>query len=148
MGVPNIPICFAQSPPLFTYIGGPKGEALHLSIESSIFGSLHSFNFFLLWANQIQQKKVRLVRGKGQAKNRDEFFWEEKFHVANGKAQAHTEGALHFFLLSLGGGGFRGGYFSVFPGSHYVPFKLPSYPQNFPQVFNVFPNMFSITPHL
>jgi hypothetical protein len=24
------PICFAQSPPLLTYIGGPKGEALHL----------------------------------------------------------------------------------------------------------------------
>jgi hypothetical protein len=43
---------FAQSPPLLTYIGGPKGEALHLSIESSILGSLHSFNFFLQWANQ------------------------------------------------------------------------------------------------
>ena len=39
------PICFAQSPPLLTYIGGPKEEALHLSIESSIFVSLHSFNF-------------------------------------------------------------------------------------------------------
>ncbi len=47
------PICFAQSPPLFTYIGGLKGEALHLSIESSILGSFHSFNFFLLWANQM-----------------------------------------------------------------------------------------------
>ncbi len=102
------PICFAQSPPLLTYICGPKGEALHLSIESSIFGSLHSFNFFLPWANQIQQKKVGLVRGKGQAKNGDELFWEEKFHAANGKAQAHTENALHFFLLSLEGEGFRG----------------------------------------
>jgi hypothetical protein len=29
------PICFAQSPPLLTYIGGPKEETLHLSIESS-----------------------------------------------------------------------------------------------------------------
>ncbi len=47
------PIHFAQSPPLFTYIGEPKGEALHLSIESSILGSFHSFNFFLLWANQM-----------------------------------------------------------------------------------------------
>jgi len=28
----------AQSPPLLTYIGGPKGEALHLLIESSILG--------------------------------------------------------------------------------------------------------------
>jgi hypothetical protein len=30
------PMCFAQSPPLLAYIAGPKGEALHLSIESSI----------------------------------------------------------------------------------------------------------------
>ncbi len=59
------PICFAQSPPILTYIGGPKGEALHLSIESSILGSLHSFNSFLWWANQIdslQKTKVGLVR--------------------------------------------------------------------------------------
>jgi hypothetical protein len=34
------PICFAQSPPLLTYIGGPKGESLHLSIESSILWSI------------------------------------------------------------------------------------------------------------
>jgi hypothetical protein len=60
------------------------------------------------------------VRGKGQAKNGDKLFWEEKFHATNGKAQAHTECALHFFLLSLGGGAFRGGYFLVFLGSHYV----------------------------
>jgi hypothetical protein len=41
-------ICFAQSPPLLTYRCGPKGEALHLSIESSILGSLHSFNFLFV----------------------------------------------------------------------------------------------------
>jgi hypothetical protein len=49
------PICFAQSPPLLTYIGGPKEETLHLSIKSSILWSLHSFNFFFFfgrWANQ------------------------------------------------------------------------------------------------
>ncbi len=49
-GVPNSTsfnrIHFAQSSPLLTYIGGPKGEALDLSIESFILGSLHSFNFF------------------------------------------------------------------------------------------------------
>jgi hypothetical protein len=56
----------------------------------------------LSWANQIQQKEVGLARGKGQAKNDDELFWEEKFHAANGKAQAHIKGALHFLLLSLG----------------------------------------------
>jgi hypothetical protein len=60
------------------------------------------------------------VRGKGQAKKGGKLFWEEKFYAANGKAKAHTECALHFFLLSLGGGGFGGGYFSVFPGSHHV----------------------------
>jgi hypothetical protein len=40
------PLCFAQCPPFLTYIGGPKREALHLSIESFILGSLHSFNLF------------------------------------------------------------------------------------------------------
>ncbi len=58
--VPNVfpiaprfnPICFAQSPPLLTYIVGPKEEALHLSIESSIFWgasivSTFMFLFFL-----------------------------------------------------------------------------------------------------
>ncbi len=45
------PVCFAQSTLLFTYIVGPKGEALHLSIESSIFWEP---NFcFWQWANQI-----------------------------------------------------------------------------------------------
>ncbi len=32
-----------------------------------------------------------------QAKNADQLFWEEKFHAANGKAQASTQGALFFF---------------------------------------------------
>jgi hypothetical protein len=49
------PICFAQSPPLLTYIGGPKGESLHLSIESSILSTMHSFNLFFC-------QKVELVR--------------------------------------------------------------------------------------
>jgi len=58
-----------------TYIHGPKGEALHLPIESSILGSLHSFNSFLLWANQIgslqkkrkkKRSKVGLVRHPGK----------------------------------------------------------------------------------
>jgi hypothetical protein len=45
------PICFAQSPPLLTCIGGPKGEALH-----RIFYVLEPPKFelcFLQWANQI-----------------------------------------------------------------------------------------------
>jgi hypothetical protein len=42
-----IPICFTQSRPFLTYMGGPKEEALYLSIESSILGSLCGFNFFV-----------------------------------------------------------------------------------------------------
>ncbi len=45
IGPPFNSICFAQSSPILTYIGGPKGETLHLSIESSNLGSLCSFNF-------------------------------------------------------------------------------------------------------
>jgi hypothetical protein len=61
------PICFAQSPPLLTYMGGPKGEALYIFIESSILGRLHGFNFFLGWANQngsLQKKKKRKKKRK------------------------------------------------------------------------------------
>jgi len=64
---------------------------------------------------KFNKKKVRLVRGKGRAKNGDELFWEEKFPAANGKAQAHAKGALH--LSVWGGGGFRREYFLVFPSS-------------------------------
>ncbi len=53
------PICFAQSPPLFMYIVGPKGDALHLSIESSIF-----WEFFFLTMGQknwLIAKKNNLI---------------------------------------------------------------------------------------
>jgi hypothetical protein len=68
--------------------------------------------------------------------------------AVNRKAQADTQGALLFFLLSLGWEGF----FSFFPGfpicSHYVPFKFPmGTSQYVPQVPDVFFNMFSIAPH-
>ncbi len=45
---PNFkPICFAQSPPLLTYIGGPNGRTLWFSnIESFNLGGLHTSNFF------------------------------------------------------------------------------------------------------
>ncbi len=46
------PICFAQSPPLLTYIGGPKGKALYLFTESFILGNLHNFNFFFIAMGQ------------------------------------------------------------------------------------------------
>ncbi len=56
------PLWFAQSPPLLNSIGGPKGEALHLSMESSILGSLHSFNFFFVMGQSnwlIAKKKEK-----------------------------------------------------------------------------------------
>jgi len=43
-----------------------------------------------------------------------------------GKAQASIECALHFILLSLAGGGFRGGYFSGFLGS--IMLIIPHHP--------------------
>jgi hypothetical protein len=147
------PICFAQSLPLLTNRSGPKGKGLHHLIESSILGSLQNFDIVLQWADQIPQKKVGLVRGIGQAKNGGELFWEEKFHAANEKAQADTQGALHFFLLSWGGWGvvWRGIFLSFpwFPPcSLLVPNKFPSTPQYVPEVLNVFTNMLSITTHL
>jgi hypothetical protein len=89
------PICFAQSPPLLTYIGGPKGEEHHLSTESSILGaSIVSTFFFVWWANQIvslQKTKVGFVRhlqlidmkqnNKYPQWKRSIFFIEPKFHL-------------------------------------------------------------------
>jgi len=43
---PRVSLCFAQSPHFLTYIGGQKGEALHLSIESSILGASIVSTFF------------------------------------------------------------------------------------------------------
>jgi hypothetical protein len=61
-------ICFAQSPALLTYIGGPKGEALHLSIESSILGSLQFLNifFFLIGNKKLANLKKKKKKKKGR----------------------------------------------------------------------------------
>ncbi len=85
-----------------------------------------------------------------QAKNGDQVFWEEKFHAANGKAQACTQGALFLFLFCFGGEG-RGGeggggeFFFIFRSFpiclHYVPFKFPICSP----IRNIFP--FFIPPH-
>jgi hypothetical protein len=70
----------------------------------------------------------------GHAKNGDEVFWEEKFHAANGKAQACTQGALLFFLLCFGVGGEGGG--EIFFHFSWLPnvFALCSFevPNGFP----------------
>jgi len=39
------PICSAQSPPLLTYRGEPKGRSICLAVESSILRSFHRFKF-------------------------------------------------------------------------------------------------------
>ncbi len=85
-----------------------------------------------------KQVRCSLQGVLGQAKNGDELFWQEKFHVANGKAQTYIQGALFFFLLSFGGRGNNFFHFSLVRNL----FTLRSL-----QVPNVFPNMFSITPH-
>ncbi len=43
-----------------------------------------------------------------QAKNGDELFGEEKFHAANRKAQACTQGAFAFSPFKFWGGGGAG----------------------------------------
>jgi hypothetical protein len=79
------------------------------------------------------------------AKNGDEAFWEEKFHAANGKAQACTQGALLLFLSCFGGGGMGGrDFFSFFPASQCVRTMFLSSSQWVP---NIFPNIFSIPLH-
>jgi hypothetical protein len=54
------PVWFAHS------LGGPKGEGTPAFHRIFYFESLHSFNLFLQWANQIgslqKKKKVGLVR--------------------------------------------------------------------------------------
>jgi len=49
-------LCFAQSHPLPHLYRWAKGDALHLSIESSILGSLHSFNFVFVMSRCKRKK--------------------------------------------------------------------------------------------
>ncbi len=78
-GVPNSTLLESlmfcpKSSPSHLYMWA-KGEALYLSIGSSILGRLHSFNFFFRDGPiKFNQKKVGLVRGKAQTKNADELF--------------------------------------------------------------------------
>jgi len=58
-----------------------------------------------------------------QAKNGDQVFWEEKFHAANGKAQACTQGALLFSFYVLEGG--KEIYLSFFLASQCVSNGFP-----------------------
>ncbi len=72
-GVPNSPhfnpICFAQSLPFLTYIGGPKEEAFHLSIESSILGSLHVSIFIFLKMYKANENTLDITKEKTKANN-------------------------------------------------------------------------------
>jgi hypothetical protein len=66
----------------------------------------------------LQKSKVALSRSKSQfhtvptsltqplaqAKNGDEQFWKERFHAANGKAEACTQRCLDFFSFKFWGG--------------------------------------------
>jgi hypothetical protein len=60
------PIGFAQSPPLLTYVRGPKGHLIRHSVEFYISRQHRVFLIFLSWANQNislqKKKKVGLER--------------------------------------------------------------------------------------
>ncbi len=74
-----------------------------------------------------------------QAKNGDQVFWEEKFHAANGKAQACIQGALLFFPFMFwraGGEREREIFLSFFLSSQCT---FPSGSHDVPQFCNVFP---------
>jgi hypothetical protein len=71
--------------------------------------------------------RVFFARGINLGQKWWRTLWEEKFHAANGKAQACTQGALHFFPFKVWVG--EGFFFLKIPWfpkrSHYVPFKFP-----------------------
>ncbi len=137
---------------------GPRGErkSAHSGLHSPKIYYTNSTSSWRMFWHQTMKKvperwnKVCTVQPKplnkygvlcngvlAQAKNLDKLFWEEKFHAANGKAQACTQGGLLFFPLSLGGKDF----FFIFPWfptcSCYVPFKFP---MGSHQVLNMFPS--------
>jgi hypothetical protein len=137
-------------------IGGPKGKALHLSIESSILGSLHSFNFFLQWANQTGplQKKEKLdlwgtpnqlrwntirtaVLGRvffARSISPGQKWWQTP--LGREISCSQWEGpSMHSRCLPFKFG-VGEGFFSFFPGSQCVSFKFP---MGYIQVFNMFP---------
>jgi hypothetical protein len=87
-------------------------------------------------------------------KNGDELVWEEKFCVANGKAQACTQGALIMFPFKFFWGGGKG-FFFIFPWfpmcSHYVHFKFSmgsQYvpPNSFTFILYALPNVVLLSP--
>jgi hypothetical protein len=77
-----------------------------------------------------------------QAKNGDQVFWEEKFHTANGKAQACTQGAFLFFLLCFGEGGWGGERDFFFLASQFVHSMFPMGSHDFTMMFPNFAMFF------
>jgi hypothetical protein len=155
------PICFAQSPPLHTNIGGPKGETLHHPIESSILGSLHKLTFFcagpikLTHCKKKRKKKrvglarhPRLINMKqnnrypssweavlAQAQNGDKQFLQIKVPCSQWKAQhGLMRGPVFFFWGRRGGGVF----FFFPPCFHHVSYMFLWGSQRIPQVLNLF----------
>ncbi len=82
-----------------------------------------------LWDEQIG---CSLQGVRAQAKNGDKLFWEEKFHAANGKTQACTQGALLFFPFNFGRGQ---DFYSFFPVSQCVPQHVLIEPHFYPRCF-------------
>jgi hypothetical protein len=65
-------ICFAQSSPLLGFIAGPRGEALHLPMETFILGSHQCFRFMFVMGKSkwlIAPPKKRKELGKQPPSN-------------------------------------------------------------------------------
>jgi hypothetical protein len=109
------PICFVQSPPLLTYISGRKGEALHLSIESSNFWETSGFQLLDMGQSNSTKKKLDLWGVKVEPKMVMNSLLGGEISCSQREGPSTRQRCLAF--LSLGGGGFRRGYFPIFPGS-------------------------------
>jgi len=126
-----------------------KGEALHLSIGSSILGSLQSLNFsFCDGPIKFNQKKLVLW----EVKLRQKWWWTllgRQVSCSDWEGISMHSRCVAFIPFKLSAGqSQRRIFFPIFPGSHYVPFNFPISSHPVPEVLNVFPTMFSIAPHL
>jgi hypothetical protein len=86
--------------------GGPMESTTFFgSFKRNCDGLLKVASFSRRTKQTLGIGRVFFARGKlAQAKNADELFWEEKFHAANGKAQACNQGAFSFFPFKFVGG--------------------------------------------
>ncbi len=155
MGPPNL----RYTHNLYRWAKGKRFQNYILRVHNFIWESVKSFRNSNLGCTlqviNITSKQVgcSLQGVLVQAKNGDKLFWEEKFHTANGKAQACTQGALALFPFKFEGG--RGSIpwfpmcLDMFPmGSHQVPNVFPTCsPQHLTFIPYVLMNVVLLSPY-